>query len=54
MDFSQNIELLMETYSHDDFLPKNEIVCKVYRSLFYVMGLEISDGKKSYGGKLKK
>ena len=53
MGFSQNIELLMEIYSRNDFLPKTKMVRMVHRNLFYEMGLEISDEKKELWTKSK-
>ena len=53
MGFSQNVELLMENYSRNDFLPKTKMVRMVHRNLFYELGLEIDDPKSELGTKSK-
>ena len=52
MGYRQHIQLLMEIYIQNHVLPKTKMVRMVNRSVFYEMGLEISDEKKRYGWKM--
>ena len=44
----KNIELLMEIYNRNDFLPKTKMVRMVHMNIFYRMDLEFCDPKSEF------